>query len=119
MIIKINKDPEIEYKNEFMLGYTLKEVICIGIAVAIVIGATVLSYVMFGLSPMVGCYIGIPFAFPIIFLGFAKPGGMTVFELIKEIRFEHKTKCLTYDADEVEEYTEPVTLTKSEMRKNK
>ena len=29
MIIKINKDPEEEYKNEFMLGYTFKEIICI------------------------------------------------------------------------------------------
>lgn len=119
MVIKINKDPEVEYKNEFMLGYTLKEVICMGFAIGIVVCATVVAYIFFGLSPMIGCYIGIPFAFPVIFLGFAKPGGMTVTELIREIRFERKTKCLTYDADELEEYTYPVTLLKEEKRKKR
>lgn len=44
---------------------------------------------------------------------------MTVFQLIHEMLYERKTKCLTYDADEVEEYTTPVTLVKSEMRKKK
>lgn len=55
----------------------------------------------------------------LFFFGFAKFDGMTVFQLIHEMLYERKTKCLTYDADEVEEYTTPVTLVKSEMRKKK
>lgn len=117
MNIKINKDPDVEYKNEFMLGYTLKEVICIVVAVGVVVLATVIAYMAAGISPMIGCYIGIPFAFPIIFFGFAKPGGMTVGQLVRELIYERKTKCLTYDAEELEEYTEPVTLLKKEKRK--
>ena len=69
MNIKINKDPDVEYKNEFMLGYTLKEVICIVVALGVVVLATVIAYMAAGISPMIGCYIGIPFAFPIIFFG--------------------------------------------------
>lgn len=119
MIIKINKDPEEEYKNEFMRGYTFKEIICIVSALAIVVSITIFAYVKEGLNPQIGCYIGLPFALPVIFFGFAKFDGMTVFQLIHEMLYERKTKCLTYDADEVEEYTTPVTLVKSEMRKKK
>lgn len=60
MIIKINKDPEEEYKNEFMLGYTFKEIICIVSALAIVVSITIFAYVKEGLNPQIGCYIGLP-----------------------------------------------------------
>lgn len=119
MNIAINNDPDVEYKNEVILGYTLKEAVCIVAAIAIVVSVTVGAYVLKGIEPDKGYYIGIPFAFPIIFFGFRKFDGLTLFQLIREMKYERKTKCLTYDADEVEEYTTPVTLVKSEMRKKK
>lgn len=119
MNIKINKDPDIEYKNEFLLGYTLKEVICLVLAVVLVGGITIIAYFAGGISPTIGCYIGIPFAAPIMFLGFAKPYGMSVFQLIREMIYERRTKSLSYDADELEEYIDTVTLCKSGKKKRK
>lgn len=40
MTIPINKDPDTEYKNEFMFGYTLKEVLCVAAALLIIAGVT-------------------------------------------------------------------------------
>ena len=46
MNIAINNDPDVEYKNEVILGYTLKEAVCIVAAIAIVVSVTVGAYVL-------------------------------------------------------------------------
>ena len=99
MTIPINKDPDTEYKNEFMFGYTLKEVLCVAAALLII-------------ALNVGCYCGIPLAFPVIFLGFKEWYGMSITRFISELGYEKKTKELAFDADELEEYITPVTLRK-------
>ena len=47
MTIPINKDPDTEYKNEFMFGYTLKEVLCVAAALLIIAGVTALVSVSY------------------------------------------------------------------------
>ena len=69
MTIPINKDPDTEYKNEFMFGYTLKEVLCVAAALLIIAGVTALAYFKFNIALNVGRYFGIPLAFPGIFRG--------------------------------------------------
>ena len=78
MTIPINKDPDTEYKNEFMFGYTLKEVLCVAAALLIIAGVTALVYFKFNIALNVGCYFGIPLAFPVIFLGFKEWYGMSI-----------------------------------------
>ena len=112
LTIPINKDPDVEYKNEFIFGYTLKETVCGVIALVIVIAITALAYFKWKIPFNIGCYFGIPLALPVIILGFREWYGMSVWRLIKEMRYEKKTKELAYDADEIEEYITPVTLRK-------
>lgn len=67
MTIPINKDPDTEYKNEFMFGYTLKEVLCVAAALLLIAGVTALVYFKFNIALNVGCYCGIPLAFRLYF----------------------------------------------------
>ena len=85
MTIPINKDPDTEYKNEFMFGYTLKEVLCVAAALLIIAGVTALAYFKFNIALNVGCYFGIPLAFPVIFLGFKEWYGMSITRFISEL----------------------------------
>lgn len=112
MTIPINKDPDIEYKNEFMYGYTLKEVLCVAAALLIVACVTAFAYFKFNIALNVGCYFGIPLAFPVIFFGFKEWYGMSITRFISELGYERKTGELAFDADELEEYITPVTLRK-------
>jgi len=112
MTIPINKDPDTEYKNELMFGYTLKEVLCVAAALLIIAGVTALVYFKFNIALNVGCYFGIPLAFPVIFLGFKEWYGMSITRFISELGYEKKTRELAFDADELEEYITPVTLRK-------
>ena len=112
MTIPINKDPDTEYKNEFMFGYTLKEVLCVAAALLIIAGVTALVYFKLNIALNVGCYFGIPLAFPVIFLGFKEWYGMSITRFISELGYERKTGELAFDADELEEYVTPVILRK-------
>ncbi len=110
MNISINTDLEKEYRNELVKGFSWQEVLCGVAAVLVVLGCAYVCYSRFGLSPKYGCYIGIPFAFPIVFLGFRKFQGMNVIEYLREIIFHQKTKDLAYDAEEFVEELEVFTL---------
>lgn len=94
MTIPINKDPDTEYKNEFMFGYTLKEVLCVAAALLIIAGVTALAYFKFNIALNVGCYFGIPLAFPVIFLGFKEWYGMSITRFISELGYEKKPGSL-------------------------
>ena len=96
MTIPINKDPDTEYKNEFMFGYTLKEVLCVAAALLIIAGVTALVYFKFNIALNVGCYFGIPLAFPVIFLGFKEWYGMSITRFISELGYEKKTRELAF-----------------------
>ena len=54
MTIPINKDPDTEYKNEFMFGYTLKEVLCVAAALLIIAGVTALAFFKCNIALNVG-----------------------------------------------------------------
>lgn len=101
MKIPINKDIELEYKDQFLKGFSIKEVCYVAVSGVIIVGVAVLMYMKFGLSLEVSIYAGIPFGLPVIIAGFKKFQGLTLMEYIKELRFESLTKELYYDADEL------------------
>lgn len=102
MNIPINKNLE-EYKNEVVKGFTLREIICLFISVAVIAGAVLFLWRQTGLAPDVCIYIGLPFGIPILLLGFLKIQGLTLDVYIREIIYEKRTRLLTYDADELGE----------------
>ena len=110
MNISINSDIEKEYRGEVMKGFSWQELLCAIAAVAMIIGCAYLCYSKFGLSPKYGCYIGIPFAFPIVYFGFRKFQGLNVIEYLKEIIYHQNTKDLCYDAEELVEELDVFSL---------
>ena len=118
MKIPINKDIEKEYKDQFMRGFSAKE--CAYIAVGLVCGGIVAFAVeaMFHLPINVCFYIGIPFAIPSIVIGFADFQGLNFFELIKELIYEHKTKELYYDADEIKTVSPAYTMSRQKLKRD-
>lgn len=101
MKIPINKDIEVEYKDQFLKGFSIKEVCYVVVSAAIIIGMAVVMYINFGMSLEISIYVGIPFGLPVLLAGFKKFQGLTLIEYIKELRFEYLTKELYYDADEL------------------
>lgn len=83
MKININKSIEQSYKNEIWKGFTLREVGCAAGALITIGAVAFLSYRLLHLSLTIGVYIGIPFAFPFILLGFKKFSGMTLLQYLK------------------------------------
>ena len=83
MKININKSIEQTYKNEIWKGFTLREVGCAAGALVTIGVVAFLVYKLLHLSLTIGVYIGIPFAFPFILLGFKKFSGMTLLKYLK------------------------------------
>lgn len=101
MIININKDFEKAYKDDAWRGFSLKEVICILIALMFLSGVIFLLWKIIKLPPDIAVYIGMPFTIPILAVGFFKYKEMSPMELIVAMRYEWKTRLLCYDADEI------------------
>jgi len=115
--IPINKEIEKEYKDQFIRGFSARE--CGFIAVALAC-AGIAAYVVgqtFHLPINICFYIGIPFGIPAVVIGFAEFQGLTFFEYIKELIYEHKTKELYYDADEIETTAPVYSMTKEKTKK--
>lgn len=110
MNISINSDIEKEYRGEVTKGFNWQELVCAVVAIGVIIGCAYLCNSKFGLSPKYGCYIGIPFAFPIVYFGFRKFQGMNVIEYLREIIYHQKTKDLSYDAEELIEELDTFSL---------
>ena len=106
MNIPINKNIEEEYKDEFVKGFSLRESITIGIAILIVILVGVFCWWKFKIAINICAYIGMPFAAPVLLLGFKKPYGMHLEKFLKEVIWEKKTKLLVYEASEAPETDE-------------
>ena len=101
MRIPINKEIEEAYKDQFMKGFSIRETGYIALAIGIIFGIGTLVWFIFGLPINICAYIGMPFGFTVLFIGFKKFQGLTLIEYIKEILYENKIKILTYDADEI------------------
>lgn len=101
MKIPINKDIDEEYKDQLALGFSMKELGWILLAVVLIGAIGVSCWKVLGLTPEVCFYIGIPFgAIPIV-VGFKKFQGQTFIQYLKELNYEFRTKDLIYDADEL------------------
>lgn len=115
MNIVINKDILTEYRDEVIRGFTLKEAGCILAGVTVMMGVAVLSWKLLGISPSIGCYIGLPFTIGLLFFGFKKFQGLDFVQYIREIIWEKRTRILVYDADEAKELS-PMFSLKKEKR---
>lgn len=117
MRIPINKDLEEEYKDQLFAGYSTMETVWIVVAAAMVIGAAVLAYNLLSLPLETCAYVGIPFGIPAIFIGFKKFQGLTVFEYLRELVYENRTRLLLYDADELPEKQHVFSMKKERKKK--
>lgn len=117
MRIPINKEIEKEYKDQFMRGFSARECGFIAAAFACIAIAAYTAWSLFHLQINICFYIGLPFGVPAILIGFMDFQGLDFFEYLKELIYEHKTKELYYDADEIK--TEPAVykMTKDKNRK--
>lgn len=100
MNIDVNKDFERDYKDDSWRGFSSKEAACIGVALAVCAGTCLALSMNFGISPENGVFPSILPAVPVLFWGFYTSQGMSVFELLKEIRYERNIQKLTYSAGE-------------------
>lgn len=117
MNIPINKDLEEEYKSEWVKGFTYKEVFFVIISMAIIVGATVITWKLTE-KPIDMCiYIGLPFGFPTLILGFKKIQNLSVYAYLKEMIYEWKTRELTYDAEELPEENRVFSMEREQERK--
>ena len=119
MNIPINKDLEEEYKNEWIKGFTYREMLFVLTSVLIIGGVAVLVWRMTGVSVDVCIYIGLPFGFPTLILGFKKIQGLTVGAYLKEMIYEWRTRELTYDADELPEENRVFTMERGREKKRR
>lgn len=101
MRIPINKDLEEDYKDQLFAGYSTVEMAWIALAAVMIFGAAYIMYTYFSLPLETCAYVGVPFGAPAIFLGFKKFQGLTIWQYIKELDYERKTRLLLYDADEL------------------
>lgn len=117
MQISINKEIEEEYRDQFMRGFSMKECAYIAVALFLIMGVAILTAYFFELSFNICFYIGLPFGIPVIIMGFVKFQGLTLTEYIKELIYEHKTKELFYDADELPDVSHYYQMKKHEPKK--
>ncbi|NLK77560.1 MAG: PrgI family protein [Clostridiales bacterium] len=117
MNIPINKDLEEEYKSEWMKGFDYREIGFVVISIIIIAGVAVLAWWKFGVPIDICIYIGLPFGFPFLILGFKKIQGLTVDAYLKEMLYEWRTRELVYDADEIPEENRVFTMERKKKRR--
>lgn len=122
MNIPVNKDLEEEYKSEWIKGFSYREIIFVAISIVIIAGVAGFAWWKFNVPIDVCIYIGLPFGFPFLMLGFKKIQGLTIDAYLKEMLYEWRTRELMYDADELPEENRVFTMereSESKRRKNK
>lgn len=122
MNIPVNKDLEEEYKSEWIKGFSYWEIIFVAISIVIIAGVAGFAWWKFNVPIDVCIYIGLPFGFPFLMLGFKKIQGLTIDAYLKEMLYEWRTRELMYDADELPEENRVFTMEReieSKRRKNK
>ena len=101
MNIKINKDFDKEYKDEMYRGLTPKKALSMAAAAAVAGAVVFLLYRYAGVPPAAGVYPGVFCAVPFLAAGFMTFQGMSPFRYLKEMLYAHRTRLLTYEADEL------------------
>ena len=101
MNIPINKDFEREYREDVWRGFSLRQLLFLGVGVCI--GAGVILFVYFYLGfPIQACvYLGVPAMAPALVVGFYTYQGMTILEYVKALLYEKNTKVLVWEAGEM------------------
>lgn len=111
MIIPINKDFEKAYENDGWKGFTWKQLLIGGCALAITLGVALLLYLKFRIAPVACVYICTPLLGGIIFLGLFKyQRELSLIQLLRCALFTEKTKELSmileeYNPEEQSIYT--------------
>lgn len=100
MNININKDFEKEYKDDSWRGFSMQEVICIGIALSVAVAVSIWFYYTYHIPLNMVIYLGVPPAIPLLVYGFYRYQGMNLLEFIKEVREGRKVRKLFYEAGE-------------------
>lgn len=101
MNIKINKDFLTEYRNDFWKGFTVHELVYVGIGGLCGAATAALLYFKFHLEVTLSIYTGVPVAFPIILFGFYKyQGYMPVKQLLKEMLYTYMSSEISYSSTE-------------------
>ncbi len=119
MKITQNKDLITEYKNEFCMGFTIKETIAVFSFLSIDAGVTVLLYLKTSIQPQLATFIALPLGIPILLWGFFKyQGYLELFSAIKELRYSLKCKNLSFSSDE-EKYKNDIIFTLERNKKKK
>ena len=103
MRIKINEDFEEKFQDEFIKGFTGRQVLIIVLAFGSAIAVAICAWHFAKVPVDITVYLGIPVMIPILGLGFFRYQKMSVFGLIKAMLYTHKTKVLTYEAEELKE----------------
>lgn len=97
MNIQMNKDFLTEYKNDVWKGFDGKELIALTSAGILTGGIVVGIYLATKMSPATAVYLAIPFAIPIILLGFyAYQKYLPVEKLVQEILYTYATEKLCF-----------------------
>lgn len=102
MEIKLNKNFEQEYKDDAWRGFSTRELLFLLLAVIQAGTEMYLAYRYLDVELSLAVYIVVPSTVPVLSIGFFKYQGMTPLELLKEIYYEQKTKCLVYAVGERE-----------------
>lgn len=119
MQIQVNKDIEEEYRNELMKGFTLRELVYLVAAVVVIAAVCVLVWKKGGVQIDVAVFAGIPFGCVILFFGFRRYQGLTVYGYLKEMLYEHRTRTLAYEGDGLPEQREVFTMERRTGSKRK
>lgn len=103
MNIQINKDFLTEYKNDVWKGFDGKELIAL-VAAAVLAGGIVIGiYLVTKMSPATAVYLAVPFAIPIILLGFyAYQKYLPVEKLVREILYTYAIEKLSFSTNLLE-----------------
>lgn len=97
MNIQMNKDFLSEYKNDVWKGFDGKELIALSSAVAMTGGIIVGIYLATKMSPATAVYLAIPFAIPVILLGFySYQKYLPVEKLMREILYTCAIEKLSF-----------------------
>ncbi len=100
MKITMNKD-FLEYKDDVLKGFSMREVIFILVAMIEVCGLAYLLYRYYGISINTSIYIGIfTLAAPTIIGGLYKYQGMYVWSFGRELYYQIKTQVLVREMEE-------------------
>lgn len=97
--IVINKDIE-HFKPDFFKGFTLKETIGLACSISVILAGFAVMYFIVKLPVVVSVFVGLPFAIPVLLLGFVDFNKMGAIPLMKKALRVIKQKPVIYRSKE-------------------